>query len=483
MEKRMLNRRDFLRLSAVAATGAAIAACAPAAPEVVEVEKPVVVEKEVVKEVPVEKVVEKEVQVVVTATPAVKPGEKPVIRWQHDGGGRWSTAAQQGAATFNEMQDEIVLLIEPRPPNAFEKIMAAMVAGVAPDVFEWWGLWFAKLHQKGQLRDVQPLVDESMTAEEIADFVPNEWDNFGRLSFIPGKRVAMPRYINFMYLEYNKDFFDEGGVDYPDINWTMDDMKEAAEKLTVMEGGEITRFGGSFRSAHSMERQFYHLNRFGGNFVKYEEPKKCLLGTPEAQEAMEWLRARYFDDEIYLPRVLADQLGGRPIVGGFVAMVEDGGPHYVIRDGLDTYALDYTHPCQGPVRRSSYLVTDGYGLWLGSRSQDAAWEVMRYLAGPINQDIRQAVTGQTATLMSVVAKWPEQVVELDAKMADTNLHIPLEAFEMGYGKDDERFFCQAEAEEILNPLLQKVYMIGDSPVSILADACPEVEAAQTCEAI
>ena len=69
-------------------------------------------------------------------------------------------------------------------------------------------------------------------------------------------------------------------------------------------------------------------------------------------------------------------------------------------------------------------------------------------------------------------------------MAATNLHIPLEAFEMGYGKDDERFFCQAEAEEIINPLLEKLYMIegGDSP-SILADACAEVEAAQTCEAI
>ena len=86
--------------------------------------------------------------------------------------------------------------------------------------------------------------------------------------------------------------------------------------------------------------------------------------------------------------------------------------------------------------------------------------------------------------MNVVAKWPEEVVEIDPGMAETNLHIPLEAFEMGYGKDDERYFCQAEAEEILNPLLELLFMIegGDDP-QILADACPAVEAAQTCEAI
>jgi len=83
-----LTRRDFLRLSAMTAAGAAAAACAPMATPVVvekevvkevevekpvivekevvrEVEKPVVVEKEVVKEVPVEKVVEK----VVVPTP------------------------------------------------------------------------------------------------------------------------------------------------------------------------------------------------------------------------------------------------------------------------------------------------------------------------------------------------------------------------------------------------------------------------------
>ena len=44
MEQRKLNRRDFLRLSAVAAAGAVVAACAPATPQIIEVEKEVPIE-------------------------------------------------------------------------------------------------------------------------------------------------------------------------------------------------------------------------------------------------------------------------------------------------------------------------------------------------------------------------------------------------------------------------------------------------------
>jgi len=425
------SRRDFLRLTAVTATGAAIAACKPAAPQVVEVEKPVVVEKEKIKEVPVEKVVEKKVEVVVTPTrPA---GEKPVIRWQYDGGGVYQTAAEQGAARFNEDHPDILLLIEPRPPDVFEKLIAAMVAGVAPDIFEYWGLWFAKLHQKGQLKDLAPLIDATMTEEDIADFVPGEWENFGRLSFIPGVRVAMPRYINFMWLHYNKDALDEAGVDYPDKSWTVDDMADAALRLVKRKAdGTVERFGMNFPS-WAMERQFYHLERFGGAFVKYEQPDKCLMDTPESQEALEWLRKRYWEDHSWAEPLLTNRSwGGSVFTTGFAAMIEDGGPYFQWRrDTLGVFDIDFMHPPIGPVERTSYMVTDGYGMWSGTKWLDAAWEVMQYLSGPTNQEIRMRNVGRMAVRMSVMQHYKEAMIEIEPSMADMNLDVVLEAFEMG----------------------------------------------------
>lgn len=83
-----------------------------------------------------------------------------------------------------------------------------------------------------------------------------------------------------------------------------------------------------------------------------------------------------------------------------------------------------------------------------------------------------------AVRMSTMQKYKEAMIDLEPSMANMNVDVVLEAFEMAYGTDDERFFCQAEAEEIINPLLKKVFIIGDSQVTILADACPEVEAAR-----
>jgi hypothetical protein len=85
--------------------------------------------------------------------------------------------------------------------------------------------------------------------------------------------------------------------------------------------------------------------------------------------------------------------------------------------------------------------------------------------------------------MSTMQHYVEAMLDLEPAMEDMNLDVVLEAFEMAYGTDDQRFLCQSEAEEIINPLLEKVYIIGDTPVTALADACPDVEAVQTCEAI
>ena len=65
MKEKKLGRRDFLRLSAAAATGAALAGCQPQV-----VKETVEVEKEVTKIVEKEKVVKETVQVEVTPTPA-----------------------------------------------------------------------------------------------------------------------------------------------------------------------------------------------------------------------------------------------------------------------------------------------------------------------------------------------------------------------------------------------------------------------------
>ena len=128
MEKRKLNRRDFLRLSAAAATGAVVAACAPAAPQVVEVEKEVLVKEVVVQTVVVEKEVIKE----------AKPAELVKLRHQT----REPEMAEEEKLlwdalypVFREKHPNIEVQYIPMPPDFSDKLIAAAVAGDAPDTY------------------------------------------------------------------------------------------------------------------------------------------------------------------------------------------------------------------------------------------------------------------------------------------------------------------------------------------------------------
>jgi len=132
MENRKLSRRDFLRLSAAAATGAIVAACAPAAPQVVEVEKEVPVEKVVVQTVEVEKevVVEKPVK-------AAGPVGLRLSAW---GDITDKMVYDSMAAKFLEVQPDIRVMVEQYPGGYYEKIQANFAGGNSADLlyFQGW---------------------------------------------------------------------------------------------------------------------------------------------------------------------------------------------------------------------------------------------------------------------------------------------------------------------------------------------------------
>jgi len=48
---------------------------------------------------------------------------------------------------------------------------------------------------------------------------------------------------------------------------------------------------------------------------------------------------------------------------------------------------------------------------------------------------------------------------------------------MGYPRDVEVFLCQKEVSEIVLPALQKIFVTGGTPVSLLKDLKPKIEAA------
>lgn len=55
---------------------------------------------------------------------------------------------------------------------------------------------------------------------------------------IDGKLYGLPYRSDFWHLYYNKDIFDKAGVPYPTNDWTWQDFRDAAKKLTSGEGND-----------------------------------------------------------------------------------------------------------------------------------------------------------------------------------------------------------------------------------------------------
>ena len=129
----------------------------------------------------------------------------------------------------------------------------------------------------------------------------------------------------------------------------------------------------------SWDRIQMHVNGWGGNFVDPKDPTACRMAEPAALEALEWLRARMWDDRVMA--TFADvQMGtSQAFVAGLVAMVEDGS--WALKDILAgaKFRVGVAPFPAGPARRVTLATTDGFGIYSGTRHPEAAWELVKFL--------------------------------------------------------------------------------------------------------
>jgi len=231
MEKRKLNRRDFLRLSAATVTGAIVAACKPATPQIAEVAKEVPAEKVVKETVAVEKVVEKE----------VKPTEKVVVTI-FVGMGTGTAPEQQAvqntlADEWNAAHDDIKVEYMYVPHAESRTKWAAMLAAGTPPAINM----PSGVEQVGRFRDtnldIGPYLErDNYDLSDFGDLIP-EVGKYQGVTY----GIVMGIYPSVLY--YNEDLFDDAGVDYPPHewgmpDWTFDALVEKAMKLSLDSSGK-----------------------------------------------------------------------------------------------------------------------------------------------------------------------------------------------------------------------------------------------------
>ena len=239
----------------------------------------------------------------------------------------WRTAwfspmVEEMLEKFHESHPNIRVFYTPDPKGLAEIMLEQMKTGTAPDVFQGCCSYFPIWAQEGFTLDLRPYIEE-----DLKELVTSDWDPAQYASFVTrdGLRYAVPKYHGALALYYNKDIFDEFGVDYPDDTWNHDDYLSAMKRLTHDRDGDgVTDLWGSMIDI-SWDRIQVHVNGWGGHFVDPGDPTVCGMAEPEAMEALEWIRARIWDDGVMATNLDVQGVATRDaFIDSQLAMVEDG---------------------------------------------------------------------------------------------------------------------------------------------------------------
>ncbi len=188
---------------------------------------------------------------------------------------------------------------------------------------------------------------------------------------------------------YRKDLFDRKGIPYPDVNWTWDDMMDAARKLT--DPNEGTYGVGLGRGKHESWFWVSWLWSMGQEVMTYDEETDqwtCVFDTPEAAVALDYytrLSAESWVDDTgktrrgYSTKDVSD--AGQKWERGEVGMIFS----YVDEKVFATINPEVTGMVPFPIgptgHRGSELNSRMMGLFSDIKEpavRDAAWEYMRF---------------------------------------------------------------------------------------------------------
>jgi multiple sugar transport system substrate-binding protein len=121
---------------------------------------------------------------------------------------------------------KVKLLFNGGNDNALQKTVAGFTAGNYPDVAYEYGSSAAQLAKQPKLVDLTDKVKASKF--DWNDFYPSE----RQAATVNGKVVGIPALVDNLSLVYNKKLFAAAGVAPPTPDWTWQDFRDAARKLT-----------------------------------------------------------------------------------------------------------------------------------------------------------------------------------------------------------------------------------------------------------
>ncbi len=322
--------------------------------------------------------------------------EKTIIRVTWWGELSEDDAEVQMIKKFNAEHDDIEIQYDVVPSDGYgDRLLTSFSSGEGYDIFASGEGDFYKWVSANM-----PLSLNDLIANDT-EWV-NEMDealyNFGNIN---GNQYYLVRDYNPLCLFYNKDVFDEYGVEYPTSDWTWDDAIAAAKKLTVKnDDGTYACFG--FNAQSWTYAALSYMTSKGLDIVNEDcTSVEGYLNSAEMAAALsEYVGFSVGDDRISPDAADQDTFGSTSamLINGKLAMTISGAWD---KSTYETAGVNYGTALI-PGNHAGYLCASAFAISSQCKNPEAAWEVIKALTGTECSELRMKYTAALPTSTSLL---------------------------------------------------------------------------------
>lgn len=320
-------------------------------------------------------------------------GKKDVRIASYIVGDAWDAKVNELFDTFNAQSTLANAVIEWRPGDQYwEKLQTEYAGGQAPDITLANSEWIGAGAARGMFVDLKPFLDRGdIPLDDLWFDMEPDWGYeggmYGALLYAGGQA---------MYV--NKGLLSAAGEAMPAKGWTWDDLLASAKKLTNEADGQWGLYIAGMNPPHW---SCSFIQGAGGSVLN-DARDECTLNTPEARAGLQWMV-----DTMHTHKVspVPGALDGpeNPFMAGKVAYMIGGTWEEA---AIRTTELDWdfirmpAHPETGLT--SVQLGSNAWSMLSTADDQEAAWEVLAYLGGPVAAEalLTLGVPGFTSVIES-----------------------------------------------------------------------------------
>lgn len=275
--------------------------------------------------------------------------------------------------------------------NASGKVQTILMSN-STDLFTQGGAFIPEYYKEGLIQSLNPFLEKDNDFVYEDNYPANFKGNANCLDYSGNELLTLPWQVGYRLIIYDKQIFDEWGVEYLSENPTPEEILEKAEKLTGINPVSGLQNYGVWIAGNSLNMsylipvtEYYGTPEVTGN---YDDPKNLKWALNDSNgfvKAMQWA----VDIARFVPPAAATGQGyenfGKDNNDVAIQIDNNGavimGEFY--KDGDESRIARFTPTMHMGTGGGNWTPVDGMGMasYISGADADQAWEILKYMCG------------------------------------------------------------------------------------------------------